>query len=372
MSALLAEAVFGEPVRQIFNHDIMGCTADGVLGNHLYSGRALGLTQPGDVIQLHPHLRPQWPWICDHYLRAGLSHTHEVIWDLSLGVLADLAGHAVSVFFFGAAEQRTRPDPAWFEIVRTINSKNAFMEAAERLGVPVPATHCFAAAGDIGPADIARVAYPCYLKAAVSVSGVGIYRCADAQALTQAIACFPAATPVQIQQEVATDVFLNLQYEVVPAGLRRYAATEQLLEGCVHQGNRFPAKHAPWEVIEPMAQWLYAKGMRGVFAFDLAVIERDGRCDFLAIECNPRFNGASYPTAVAKKLGITRWQARTFCTRHRSLADLDLGGIEYDAASGQGVILINWGPILVGKLLILLAGDEQVQGALIEALSERL
>jgi len=372
MSALLAEAVFGEPIRQIFNHDIMGCTADGVVGNRLYSGRALGATQPGDVIQLHPDLRPQWPWICDHYLRVGLDHAHDVIWDLSHGALAGHPDHAVSVFFFGPDEQGARPDPAWFEIVATINSKNAFMAAAQRLGVPVPETHCFAAAADIGVADIARVAYPCYLKAAVSVSGVGIYRCADEQALRKAINCFPATTPVQIQQEVAADVFLNLQYEVIPAGLRRYAATEQLLEGCVHQGNRYPARCEPWDVVEPMAQWLYAKGIRGVFAFDVAVMERDGGAEFLAIECNPRFNGASYPTAVAKKLGITQWQARTFCTDHRSLAAVDLGGIEYDAASGRGVILINWGPILVGKLLILLAGDELAQHALAEALRERL
>ena len=34
--------------RYIVNHDIMRCTAEGVVGNNLYSGRALGLTEPED------------------------------------------------------------------------------------------------------------------------------------------------------------------------------------------------------------------------------------------------------------------------------------------------------------------------------------
>lgn len=60
---------------RIVNHDIMGCTAEGVVGNYLYSGRALGLTEPGDLLQLHPELRSQWSYIRDHYRRVGISHT---------------------------------------------------------------------------------------------------------------------------------------------------------------------------------------------------------------------------------------------------------------------------------------------------------
>ena len=59
----------------IVNHDIMRCTADGVVGNDLYSGRALGLTEPGDYIQLHPKLKPMWQDISAHYSRVGLSHS---------------------------------------------------------------------------------------------------------------------------------------------------------------------------------------------------------------------------------------------------------------------------------------------------------
>jgi hypothetical protein len=121
-----------------------------------------------------------------------------------------------------------------------------------------------------------------------------------------------------------------------------------------------------------MARWLADEGMRGVFAFDVAVVDDGGAERYLAIECNPRYNGASYPTAAAKKLGIEQWLARTFKTRHRDLAALDLAGIEYDPATGEGVVLINWGPILVGKLLVLLAGDPPTQERLAAAYDERL
>ena len=121
-----------------------------------------------------------------------------------------------------------------------------------------------------------------------------------------------------------------------------------------------------------MAEWLYQRGIRGVFAFAVAVVERPDCADYLAIECNPRFNGASYPTAIASKLGIERWLALAFKTQHRSLAALDLSGLEYDPTRGEGVILVNWGPILVGKVLFLIAGSAPVQQRLVMELEARL
>jgi len=359
-------------VRRIHNHDIMGCTADGVVGNHLYSGRALGLTTPGDIIQLHPDLESQWAAIHAHYERIGLDHSCDVIWDTRHRFLAEYPDHSVSVFFFGPAEQEARPDQPWFRVVDYINSKNRFMALAETLGVPVPRTLCFDGVETIGWAAIEAAPYPCYLKAAVSVSGVGIHRCHDAAALRDALGLFEPGVPVQIQAEVPTSLFLNLQYEVTVDGLSRLAATEQVLDGFVHQGNRHPSAHAPWDVVDPMAEWLAGEGIRGVFAFDVAVIDRPDGTDYLAIECNPRYNGASYPTAVANRLGISHWLAQAFPTRHRNLSDIDLTGIEYDPAIGEGVILINWGPVMVGKLLVLLAGEPEVQRALATALQDRL
>jgi len=357
---------------RIVNHDIMGCTAEGVAGNHLYSGRALGLTEPGDVLQLHPDLRFQWPYIRDHYRHIGLSHTEQIIWDVGQAVLARYPERVVCVFYFGAGEHRVRPDAAWFQAVDFINSKNNFMFVAQRLGVPVPKTLCFAQASDISDRQLETFPQPCYLKAAVSVSGVGVYRCGDVAELQAAIGRFGPGVPVQLQQEVASNSFLNLQYRVTTDGLERLAVTEQILDGCAHQGNRFPASHEPWECVEPMAEWLYREGIKGIFAFDVAVIRKGIATEYLAIECNPRFNGASYPTIIAHKLGLESWVARVFPTRHRSLTFLQLSGIEYNPYCGEGVVLVNWGPILVGKLLCLIAGPKAVQEQLTLELERRL
>jgi len=121
-----------------------------------------------------------------------------------------------------------------------------------------------------------------------------------------------------------------------------------------------------------MAEWLYRKGMKGTFAFDVAVTRKGFDTDYLAIECNPRFNGASYPTAIAPKLGLESWLARVFPTHYRSLSFLQLAGIEYNPHRGEGVVLVNWGPIFTGKLLCLIAGPKTVQEQLILELERRL
>ena len=93
---------------------------------------------------------------------------------------------------------------------------------------------------------------------------------------------------------------------------------------------------------------------------------------FVPIECNPRFNGASYPTLVANKLEVSEWSAITLHTRHRTLHAIDLEGLEFDSKTGQGIVIINWGTILVGKLVVLLAGTREQQDALAVELRKRL
>ena len=112
--------------------------------------------------------------------------------------------------------------------------------------------------------------------------------------------------------------------------------------------------------------------MKEIFAFDVAVVEESGESRYFAIECNPRFNGSSYPTGIAQKLNLTCWANESFKTDCRSLHELDLSGLEYDPASGTGVILVNWGSILVGKLGVLIAGSIDQQQVLRERLKQRL
>lgn len=359
--------------KYVINHDIMNCTAGGVAGNHLYSGRALGLSEPWDIIQLHPKLTPLWSDITDHYKRIGLSHSENVIWDVDLNELGSHINHHPSVFYYGPHENRYWGDQDWLYAVEHINSKNNFMSLASDLGVDVPLTLCFDSVDQISTREAQeKIGYPLYLKAAISVSGVGIYRCENQHELSEAISKFDNDVPVQIQEEIQSTTFLNMQYRIVGKNVVKLAASEQILDGCAHQGNRFPASHEPWRVVDPMASWLKDHGMKGIFAFDVAVVQTDRGLRFQTLECNPRFNGASYPTMIAHKLDIPEWSAITLHTRHRNLADLDLSGIEFDMKTGEGVIIVNWGTALVGKLVILIAGTKTCQQKLEAELAARL
>jgi hypothetical protein len=371
MSAALAHD-FLPAGKYILNHDIMSATADGVVGNHLYSGRALGMSEPWDIIQLHPDLHSQWPAIKEHYRRIGLSHTENVIWDLDLRQLGAHIGYQPSVFYFGPRECTYWGDREWLETVEYINSKNNFMALAAELGVDVPHTLCFDSVSDIDAAAAREIGFPCYLKAAVSVSGVGIYRCQDEVALADAMDRFDPGVPVQLQEELVTDRFLNLQYRVIDDMVVRLEASEQVLDGPAHQGNRVPISHKPWAAVDALAEWLVDHGMKGIFAFDVAVVQTEAGLRFPVIECNPRYNGATYPTVIAHKLDIPEWSALYMPTRHRRLSDIDLSDIEFDARYGEGAIIVNWGTVITGKLMILMAGSPEYQEALMVELDARL
>ena len=121
-----------------------------------------------------------------------------------------------------------------------------------------------------------------------------------------------------------------------------------------------------------MAHWMMQKGMKGIFAFDVAVVDRNNTTDYFAIECNPRFNGASYPTGIAQKLNIKNWSSDNFTTKYRSLDDFDLEDLEYDSTTKTGAIIYNWGSILVGKIGVLLAGSIAQQDELRKLLKQKL
>lgn len=365
--------------RRIFNHDIMHCTHDSVVGNYLYSGRVLGMSEPEDLVQLHPDLKSQWESISNHYQNIGLSHSHNPIWDVSFSRFREYPDYEPSVFIFGDAIHEESEDDDWFRdrnqdwlnVVEFINSKNNFISLAEKLGVNVPKTLC--AKNRTQLQELAEdIPYPCYLKPAVSVDGVGIYRCANQEEFTEALTNLDDTTPVQLQQEVVADKFLNLQYKVEAETVKPLAATEQILDGFAHQGNRYPTAYQPWELIEPMAQWMQQQGMKDIFAFDVAAVEQDNQTDYFAIECNPRFNGASYPTGIAQKLQIKSWSSNNFVTKVRSLDLLNLGDLEYNPATGEGVIIYNWGTILVGKIGVLLVGSIEKQNQIKQLLQQRL
>ncbi len=336
------------------------------------------MTEPEDIVQLHPDLKLEWNAIAEHYAHIGLSHSKNIIWDTSLSILADYPGYEVSVFFFGDAVQAESSDLDWFRrldqdwlnVVQFINSKNNFIQLAEELGVRVPKTLC--AESKTAMKKYAQLPYPCYLKPAISVDGAGISRCENEQQLIQALELLGEDLPLQVQEEVIASSFLNLQYHATAQGAERLATTEQVLDGYAHSGNRYPAAHQPWEIVEPMALWMAKRGMKEVFAFDVAVVEKGTDIHYVAIECNPRFNGASYPTGIAKRLNITSWTSETFTTEFRSINQIDLSGIEFNSKSGVGAIIVNWGSILAGRVALLLAGPVEAQNELKGVLKQRL
>ena len=103
-----------------------------------------------------------------------------------------------------------------------------------------------------------------------------------------------------------------------------------------------------------------------------AVIDEPAGRRFVPIECNPRFNGASYPSGIACRLHVPQWVSKDFTTRHRDLSDLELGGLEFDTATDTGIVLVNWGTICVGKIGVLIAGPPKVQEQLENDLRARL
>ncbi|NWF59755.1 MAG: ATP-grasp domain-containing protein [Fischerella sp.] len=356
----------------------MVCTNESVTGNHLYCGRVLGLTEPEDIIQLNPDLKSQWNIITEHYGRIGLSHSKNAIWDVSLRILEDYPDYDISLFFFGNTTSKVdcdedlfrKLDCDWFNVVKFMNSKNNFIQLAQQLGVSVPRTFCFENKAAIK--DLSDFPYPCYFKTAISVNGVGISRCENPQQLSLILKTFPNEIPLQIQEEVVACSFLNVQYSVEASKLQRLAITSQILNDCTHIGNCYPSEHQPWETVESIAEWMAQRGMKQIFAFDVAVVEDATQTRYLPIECNPRFNGASYPTGIANKLNITNWRCENFKTRYCSLENLDFSDIEFNPQTNTGVVIVNWGAILVGKLGILLAGTDEQQNELRTVLKQRL
>jgi hypothetical protein len=366
----------------IYNHDITLYTHDRHISTRLYSGRALCLTTPEDKIQIHPELATEWDAIVNHYHQVGLAHTNDVVWDISLHRLAEeLAQNPdqePSVYFFGDVVNDHDTYRKVFQnwdaqcclVIEYVNSKNNFISLAEELRIAVPKTLRFdhlAAAKAWG-----EMPFPCYVKPAISDHGAGIMRCPDTEALAVAFAKLEPNVPLQVQAEVTASAFLNLQYQVTPAGVEPLLVSEQILDGCVHGGNRYPASHEPWDTVAPFARWMGEQGMKGIFAVDVAVVPAGETTGYVAIECNPRFNGSSYPTLVAQRLGISAWSSATYTTQLRSLKDLDLQDLAFNPAVGKGIVLINWGTIQAGKVSVLLAGSEPEQVALGQALQARL
>ncbi|MCB9798382.1 ATP-grasp domain-containing protein [Candidatus Nomurabacteria bacterium] len=361
--------------KRIFNHDMLDCLGYGehhrIAGLPNYSGRTLCATQQWDTIQLDSRLAEHWDWIQAHYVEVGLSVTGEVVWDASFGVATqgEFLNHELDVFFFGHQAHAVRPNQRRYDITAKMNDKNQLVSLCRTLRVPTPQTWLYDNKAGLG--STWSFPYPVYLKVAVSVSGLGVIRCNDRHELETNLDQLADDVPFQIQREVAgAKAFLNVQYHVDGQGrVKRGAVSVQILKGNAHDGNRYPTQYQPWGITDPVASELARRGMRGYFAFDV-VVTADG--DFLMIECNPRYNGATFPTIVAERLQIPQWMARNFQVNHIDFSRLDLNGHVFDSKTGTGVVVFNWGTIGDCKLGMLVAGTPEQQNRIADAVQSLL
>jgi len=358
-------------IGSIFNHDILNFSRKELIGKHLYSGRALGLTEVNDMIQLNSDLNQEWPFITAHYERAGLTYTKNVVWDTSYQLLSEFSDYKPSFSYYGGGEIYNRyTDSNYFNIVRFINSRNNFIRVAQDLRLPILKTFCYEDKDYI--MDTSVFPYPCYLKASVATSGLEVRRCENETELFHALNNFAGDAPLQIQEEVNALFYINVQYKIKQTKAERFDVTSQLFEDNELKCNQHPAKYSCWKLTDKYAEYLYYKGMRGVFSFKVAVIKNNNDIDFRLIECIPCFSEASYASWITKKLGVDQWIEKTFSCNIRSLRQLDLSGIEYKAGSRSGVVLVNCGPIIVGQISALVIGTPKQQQILEEEFNKRI
>lgn len=358
--------------KKIFNHDISDASSKEEImclsGSTKYSCRSLGLTNPEDIIQLPPDLREYWDTITGHYDRIGLSYTNKVIWDNSFELLRNFQEYELSLYIFGEKAHEVRPDAKWFKIVQTMNSKNNFIVTCNKLSIDVPETQCFESKETL--TNYSKFEFPVYLKISTSVSGLGVIICHNALELRDRISLLESGISFQVQNEVDAQTFINIQYFIEGNNCMKLLISEQVLDGFKHAGNKYPTSYDDaWEVTDPIAMELKKRGMKGYFAFDVAVTKSR---KYLAIECNPRINGATYPTIIAKKLGIESWIMKNFVTNVRDFRDLDLKQFEYNHSKKHGIVIVNWGCMNEGKLGVLIAGSPEKQNKIEQKLKEIL
>lgn len=365
----------------LFNHDLHDCSdpqnLDAINGIWKYSGRALCLSQEGDVVMLSPNLQKHASWIFGHYERVGLPVTGNIVWDdsfdLAHEILAAENDQKLSVFYYGDRAHAITNDRKWFDIVHRMNGKNEFIAYCQDIGVLVPGTVCFSNKGeffDYQSAGKNGYSYPCYMKPSRSVSAIGIKRVDSPDVLLEVLSGVSDVTPFQLQAPIDNATFCNVQY-VNGIGV----VTEQVLDNMVHAGNRYPIQCTdPQRILamtDPLAKELVVQGMKGVFAFDVAVVGEK----IFAVECNPRFNGGTYPYVVARRLAVPCWVSENFKTSANTFEELDQQAfqkLEFSHEKGEGIVVFNWGTIEDQKIGVLIIGDIQAQNRIREELKALL
>jgi len=334
-------------------------------GFEYYETRAHGCTKPGDVIQFDPDLQQDYPYAQEHYRRVGLDCTDHVIWDLAAQVADEFPAQHLSVYLFIDKINAVRPNPARLQATKTYLNKNSFMSLCQGIA-PVPKT-VFGNTARAVP-DYTDLAFPLYVKGAISSTGSSVYGCTTALDVERAIAHVHGE--YQLQQGVPAVAFLSVLYNITPAGkVVHLQNTEQIIDGVEYMGTTYPTPYRPDQATEAIAHKAAEDGLRGKMGIDVAVTA-DG--SYFVLECNPRWTGALYPMVIAQRLGAAEWSTLHTPVRAQRLKDIALGDLQYDPRRKTGAVLVNWGGIRYQWLELLLIGPKAVQQELRAALSKVL
>jgi hypothetical protein len=327
------------------------------------TSRSYGLSLPGDTVMLDARLQSELPHVRAHYRRIGMQVATTILWQHSTQKAQELCPPMrYDTWIYDRETYKVAPDEDVLAATDQLNNKNTFLRQCDAAGLTIPKTDMY----DAHEVPIQKWDGPWFVKSAVSVSGRHIVR---AQTWDEVLAFVQANPgPYQIQEALDTTEFLNTQYYVHPDGsLAHICTSEQVIEGVEHIGNRFPADYEVQQLTDPAARLVADMGYRGLFAFDVAMVQGTP----YLLECNPRYNGATYPAAIAAKLGTNSgWTLRySDLAQAYSVGDMNLNDLEYSKERDSGLVVIAWG--MRARLGYMAIGTNDEQNELVKEFDER-
>ena len=357
--------------RTVFFHDVSTSYPASVLGGLSsipeYATRVLAMTDEKDVVILPESVRPHLRWIQEHYKAIGLPHAGTILFG-GYDLVSRLHDHELSVFLFGVDAHRVRPNQRRFEATARHNDKNEFVcNICSQMQIPTPQTFCVREPRPIGQlVDAAHeIGWPLYVKAALSASGLDVFQVSSWEELLVAVGETHIAN-LQLQAALPEGTkFLNVQYCNRDGYPSRGPITRQVLKGFSHNGNIFPAgvdEEAVWRVTDPLAKYAVEEGLEQVWAYDVGYLP-DGSVQ--VVECNPRANGCTYFSEVARKLNVHAWEARNVKFLPGTFEGCELGDLAF--REGRGIVIVNWGFVAHQKLGLFIAGTETEREAYCQA-----
>lgn len=363
-------------MKKIMYHGVEdgGKDAKGYIGAKYYLARALPLSKPGDIVVLHPELSDEINHVLQHCERIGLSSSSSFVFAKSLAEavaqIQESIKYKLCVSIFGPQAHAIRPDKDRFDITQVMNRKNKAYGMYKALDIKTPTAICFRNRAHFEESGMTKLPFDItfYKNGGESFgSGIGVRRCDSWEKLLQAISEFPTEQSFQFQEgkqnrDGSRGVSMCSIYDTDEYGrpIRLLSSEQLLVGGTAHSGNIFPSvceSEALWSVTDGLFSEMVFKGYVGHCGFDVLGVDSSGTMEWWLIECNPRWQGSSYPAMLSRLFEVKAWSAKIYKTRFHTLKNLALGELEFNPKTKQGVIIFSFGVILVGKIGLMICGE---------------